>query len=386
MKSQFRHFIVNYLNQSASEEELDELSQWLKNPVNAQEFKSFVQIDYVIDHIMEDFNTEQEKRDFLSKIRKMQQQKKVRKLWARISGVAASILIIVSFSSLLDKDLDHDTVPVVVNNEIKPVKNNAVLLLETGEEVALQEGSALHTQNAVSNKEGLEYSQGAVADTDTEIAYNYLTVSRGSQFYVKLADGTKVWLNSESKLKYPVHFPKAQSRVVELLYGEAFFEVSPSVKHQGADFKVIHKEQEIQVLGTKFNVKAYSGETKVFTTLAEGKVQINTPREKHTLQPEQQAILNDNTYALSIHKVNLREEIGWVKGEFIIRQKNLKQIMRVLSRWYDMEVIFEDKELEDVKFVGRIQKDQEITEILDRIKNFGIIKNYEINEKQVRLR
>ncbi len=386
MKSQLRHFVVNYLTQSASEQELDELSQWLKNPVNAQEFKSFVQIDYAIDHIMEDFNTEQKKRDFLSKICKMQQQKKIRKLWTRISGVAASALIIISLSVLLNNNQEQsqDSMPVVVNNQVKPVKNNAILLLETGKEIALQEGRVLHTQNMVSSREGLEYSQGAVADT--EIAYNYLTVPRGGQFYVKLADDTKVWLNSESKLKYPVHFPKAQSRVVELLYGEAFFEVSPSVKHQGADFKVIHKEQEIQVLGTKFNVKAYSGETKVFTTLAEGKVQINTPREKHILQPEQQAILNDNTYALSIHKVNLREEIGWVNGEFIIRQKNLKQIMKVLSRWYDMEVIFEDKKLEDVKFVGRIQKDQEITEILDMIKNFGIIKNYEINEKQVRLR
>ncbi len=386
MKSQSRHFVVNYLTQSASEQELDELSQWLKNPVNAQEFKSFVQIDYAIDHIMEDFNTEQEKRDFLSKICKMQQQKKIRKLWTRISGVAASALIIISLSVLLNNNQEQsqDSMPVVVNNQVKPVKNNAILLLETGKEIALQEGRVLHTQNMVSSREGLEYSQGAVADT--EIAYNYLTVPRGGQFYVKLADGTKVWLNSESKLKYPVHFPKAQSRVVELLYGEAFFEVSPSVKHQGADFKVIHKEQEIQVLGTKFNVKAYSGETKVFTTLAEGKVQINTPRENHILQPEQQAILNDNTYALSIHKVNLREEIGWVNGEFIIRQKNLKQIMNVLSRWYDMEVIFEDKKLEDVKFVGRIQKDQEVTEILDMIKNFGIIKNYEIKEKQVRLR
>ena len=384
MKSKTRHFIVNYLTQTASEQELDELSQFLKNPVTAQEFKSFIQIDYALDHIKEDFNTEQEKREFFSKIHKMQQKIKVRKLWTRISGVAATILIIISLSVLLNKNTDRDIVPIIVNNEIKPVKNNAVLLLETGEEIVLQEGSALHTQNAVRSQEGLEYSEGDVADV--EIAYNYLTVPRGGQFQVKLADGTKVWLNSESKLKFPVHFPKAQSRVVELLYGEAFFEVSPSAKHQGADFKVIHKEQEIQVLGTKFNIKAYTGEAKVFTTLVEGKVQISTPREKHILEPQEQAVLNDNTYALTIHEVNLREETGWVNGEFIFRQKNLKQIMNNLSRWYDMDVIFENKELENVKFVGRIQKDQEITEILDKIKNFGIIKNYEIIEKQVKLR
>ncbi|MCC4226823.1 MULTISPECIES: FecR family protein [Zunongwangia] len=384
MKPQLRDFTVKYLNRTASERELDELSSWIKNPVNAKEFKSLVQMDYAIDHIMEDFNTEQEKKDFLSKIRKMQKQKKVRKLWTRISGVAASILIIISLSVLLDKDLAEDTVPLVVNNKIEPLKNHAVLLLETGEEIALEEGNASRIQNAVSSPEGLDYSEGDV--TDTKIAYNYLTVPRGGQFFVKLADGTKVWLNSESKLKYPVHFIRAQSRVVELLYGEAFFEVSSSLKHQGADFKVIHKEQEIQVLGTEFNIKAYAGETKVFTTLVEGKVQINTPREQQILLPEQQAILDDDTYTLSIHKVNLREETGWVNGEFIVRRKNLKQIMEVLSRWYDMDVIFERSELEEVKFIGRIQKDQEITKILNRIKSFGIIKNYEINEKQLRLR
>ncbi|WP_417887703.1 FecR family protein [Zunongwangia sp.] len=385
MKSKARYLIVKYLNQTASEQELDELSQWLKTPVNAKEFKSLVHIDYAIDHIMEDFNTQNEKRELLFKIRKMEQKKRVRKLWTRISGLAASVLIIISLSILLKKGQDSDTVPVVINNEIKPVRNNAILLLETGKEVALEEGSALHTQNAVRSSEGLEYVQSS-AKEDTEIAYNYLTVPRGGQFFVKLADETKVWLNSESKLKYPVHFPKSQSRVVELLYGEAFFEVSPSESHQGADFRVIHNEQEIQVLGTEFNIKAYSNEDKIFTTLVEGKVQLNTPRGKHILQPQQQAILNDNTYALSIHTVNLKEEIGWLTGEFIFRQKNLKQIMQVLSRWYDMDVIFENAELEDVKFVGRIQKDQEITEILDRIKNFGIIENYEINEKLVRLR
>ena len=100
MESQLRHFIVKYLNQTASEQELDELSRWIKNPVNAKEFKSLVHIDYAIGNIMEDFNTEQEKRDFLWKIRKIKQQKKVRKLWIRVSGAAASILIIISLSVL----------------------------------------------------------------------------------------------------------------------------------------------------------------------------------------------------------------------------------------------------------------------------------------------
>ena len=160
MKTEARNLIIKYLNQTASEEELDELSRWLKNPIHANEFKLLAKIDYAIDHIMEDFNTEQQKSDFLSKIRKMEQQKKVRKLWTRISGVAASVLIIISLSVFLNNNQEQveNSAPIVVNNQIKPVKNNAILLLETGEEIALNQGNELHTQNAVRSSEEVERS------------------------------------------------------------------------------------------------------------------------------------------------------------------------------------------------------------------------------------
>ena len=101
-----------------------------------------------------------------------------------------------------------------------------------------------------------------------------------------MSDGTQVWLNSESQLKYPVNFIKGQTRQVELVYGEAYFDVSPSVEHNGAKFKVFNQSQEVEVLGTEFNVKAYKDETNIYTTLVEGRVVIDNGALKQSLLPK----------------------------------------------------------------------------------------------------
>ncbi|WP_419213622.1 FecR family protein [Maribacter sp. X9] len=385
MTRQIEHLIVKYLNQEASAQEMDELAQWLKEPGHAELFQSYIRTNFAIDHIMKDFNTEDEKIKLLTTIREVEKAGKVRKLWVRISGVAASVLVLVSLFLLFnnEKQQGRDDLPIIVDNQIEPVMDKATLTLETGEEISLEEGRVLQTSDITGNEKGLEYREQESGD---RIVYNYLTVPRGGQFFIKLSDGTKVWLNSESRLKYPVAFPKGQSRQVELVYGEAYFDVSPNTEHNGLDFKVLHDRQQIQVLGTEFNVKAYKGEKNVYTTLVEGEVQISTPTEKYQLLPSQQAVLHGGTNIISIGPISVREEISWVNGEFIIKQKTLKEIMKVLSRWYDMDVVFENKELEDVKFVGVIRKNQEITEILNTIKNYKIIKNYEIHEQTITIR
>src|SRR5690606_10050143 len=104
--------------------------------------------------------------------------------------------------------------------------------------------------------------------------FNYLVVPRGGQYQIKLADGTEIWLNADTKIKYPIAFQPGETRTVELLYGEAYLLVSPSSKHQGDAFKIITNEQEVRVIGTAFNLTAYSDEEKIYTTLVEGKVHI----------------------------------------------------------------------------------------------------------------
>ena len=170
-----------------------------------------------------------------------------------------------------------------------------------------------------------------------------------------------------------------------MVYGEAYFEVSPSTNHKGAKFKVNHKAQEVEVLGTAFNVKAYKDETNIYTTLVEGKVEINTPNLKQILRPNQQSNVDIIENKLSVSVIDVSTEISWKNGIFTFNGKSLKEIMKVLSRWYDVEVVFENKELELIKFKGVLEKEQPIEEILAIMKSSSIT-DYEIKDKVIILK
>tara|TARA_A100001015_G_scaffold228140_1_gene257781 strand:+ start:44 stop:697 length:654 start_codon:yes stop_codon:yes gene_type:complete len=215
--------------------------------------------------------------------------------------------------------------------------------------------------------------------------YNYLSVPRGGQFSLLLSDGTKVWLNSESKLKYPVDFVEGQSREVYLLYGEAYFKVASSEKNQGDDFKVYHNEQEVRVLGTEFNIKAYKDEPEVLTTLVEGKVTVSNGKRTQEIAPGEQSRLNLETGTIHVSEVDVFSETSWMSGVFSFKKKPLKDIMRTLSRWYDMEVVFENKSLENKRFKGVLRRNQSIEEVLSVIMSSSL-HSYEINDKTVILK
>tara|TARA_R110002051_G_scaffold262474_1_gene322347 strand:+ start:96 stop:1262 length:1167 start_codon:yes stop_codon:yes gene_type:complete len=320
---------------------------------------------------------------------KVKPKKKTRKLYYKLAA-AASIALIISLTIFFNKsdDTNEFTEPIIVNNQIKAGTDKATLTLESGEEIALQKGQPVKTKNATGSGEEITYqtTKNQKPKTNTQIAYNILTIPRGGQFKTTLADGTIVWLNSESQIKYPVAFAEGKTRQVELVYGEAYFDVSPSTDHKGADFKVYHKAQEVKVLGTEFNVKAYKDEVQIFTTLVEGKVAIHTDIFNKTLEPGEQSVLNIVPNNISIKKVDIRPEIAWRDGVFIFKKKNLKDIMTTLSRWYDMDVVFLNKNLETIQFNGALNKNQSIVDLLNDIKNFGIIKNYEINNNKVTLK
>lgn len=267
-----------------------------------------------------------------------------------------------------------EVTPRIVNT-IVPGKDKATLTLEDGSLISLEKGASFKTKNAKSNGEQIVYQNAK--SNPSSIKYNYLTIPRGGQFSLKLSDGTEVWLNSESQLKYPVRFIEEETREVELVYGEAYFDVSPSTNHKGAKFKVLNNTQEIEVLGTEFNIKAYKDEVNIYTTLVEGKVAINTPNLKQLLTPNQQSILDTQNNTLSVIKVDVLEVISWKEGVFSFINKPLKDIMKVLSRWYDVDIIFENKELESVEFIGTLNKNQSIDEVLSIMKSFSL-NNYEI--------
>ena len=296
----------------------------------------------------------------------------------------AAIIAAILATAFIFKDVmfytQSNTTPLVVNSNIKPGTDKATLILENGTVVALEKGLSFKTQNISSNGEQIEYVSSGQSSKET--AYNILNIPRGGQFYLKLSDGTEVWLNSESQLRYPVTFLDGKTRKVELVYGEAYFKVSPSSEHQGAKFEVINNAQNLEVIGTQFNVKAYKDESNIYTTLVEGKIQINTSETKQILIPNQQSNVNVLNSEMSVEIVNVQNEISWINGIFSFKGKTLKDIMKVISRWYDVDIIFENKDLESIKFKGTLDKHQAIEEILSIMKSTSI-NNYEIKDQKI---
>lgn len=306
----------------------------------------------------------------------------VRKLYWKYAAIA-SVLILISLTVFLKEENNVQLADSIISNpNIEPGTDKAILTLSDGSQIALEKGKHIQTQNANSNGEEIIYK--TKQSNIKEAVYNYLTIPRKGQFFIKLSDGTKVWLNSESQLKYPVNFIKGESRQVELVYGEAYFDVSPSSNHKGSKFKVFNQSQEVQVLGTEFNIKAYKDETNVYTTLIEGKVDVIIDNNKQSLIPNQQINLDLKTNNVSIIKnVDTYNEISWKEGVFIFEGQPLKNIVKVLSRWYNLDFVFEDKSSEEKKFNGSLSRKLKINEILDIIKKFNKIKDYKINEKTV---
>ncbi|MDO5980937.1 FecR family protein [Flavivirga spongiicola] len=305
-------------------------------------------------------------------------KKSFKKRWYAITA-AASVALLISVSVLFNKKDPKINLPIIVNNNIKAGTDKAILTLEDGKDIALEKGQNYTTDNIVSNGEEITYKFRK--RNKAKILYNYLTTLAGGQFHITLSDGTKVWLNSESQLKYPVTFIEGETRRVELVYGEAYFDVSSSTEHKGSKFKVLNQAQEVEVLGTEFNIKAYKDENNIYTTLVEGKVAVNFENTQQVLFPNQQLNMNFKDNSTKVLSVDVYREISWKDGVFSFKNKALKDIMKVLSRWYEIEVIFENQELEDVTFNGALEKKLDITDILSIIDV-----DYEINNKTVTLK
>jgi ferric-dicitrate binding protein FerR (iron transport regulator) len=299
---------------------------------------------------------------------------------------AAAILVLMFVSKTIWTTIGKSTQEdkrsgVQINKGIEIGSDKAILTIEDGSQVVLEKGNTYKTQKATSNGEEIVYSNSNSSSL-RELVFNYLTVPRGGQFYVKLSDGTGVWLNSETRLKYPVSFTEGETREVELVYGEAYFEVSPSTEHQGSHFFVITKGQQVEVLGTEFNIKAYKDENQISTTLVEGKVTLKNGIQTKQLKPGYQLRLNKETQQMDISKVDVSDEISWKNGLFSFKDKSLYEITKVLSRWYDVNVEFENKELRQITFNGVFRKAQKIENILNILKNTNEI-DYSINQNTI---
>jgi transmembrane sensor len=250
----------------------------------------------------------------------------------------------------------------IVKHDVDPGDNKAVLTLANGSKLILDSakiGLLNQSGNIVINKtkDGqVVYSADKGQQQNGPIAYNTISTPTGGQYQVVLPDGSKVWLNSASSLKFPTAFT-GNERDVELT-GEGYFEVA---KNKAKPFNVKVKDIDVYVLGTHFNIMAYGDEAAVKTTLLEGSVRLTQGKVSNLLKPGQQGVINDK--GIKIIDVDTDEAVAWKNGFFDFERANIQDIMKQLSRWYGTEVMYEGK-IPDDEFVGKISRDVKLSQVL----------------------
>lgn len=298
----------------------------------------------------------------------LQQEVKVIRLWPRIA-VAASIVLLLGTGIFYFSKPNEQTIKIVEKaKEISPGGKKGILTLSNGKQIVLSDISAKDTiakegeevTIKVDEKGVITYTLNPNAAVSKESAnlFNTLSTPTGGQYNIILADGTKVYLNTASSIKYPTQF-NGNQRVVEL-EGEAYFEVA---KNKNKAFIVKSNDQAIEVLGTHFNVHAYRNESVIKTTLLEGSVAVAYKNQKLVLKPGEQSNVSNNFNKIEIKKVDTEAAVAWKNGRFKFDNADLKSVMKQLERWYGINVEYRGN-VSDVRFNGGTFMNKNLSEVL----------------------
>lgn len=302
--------------------------------------------------------------------------------WQKIA-VAASLAGIVLLTALFIRQ-QGPAQTTTVKNDVRPGGNKAILTLGDGRKVILDSTANGKIANqsgiTVTKKQAglLTYtviSTPKISAPANSLAYNMIETPRGGQYQVILPDGSRVWLNAASSIRFPAAFT-AVERKVEIT-GEAYFEV---VRNPKRPFLVVSDNQIVKVLGTHFNVRAYSNDPAVITTLLEGSVRVSTKDNIHkVLVPGQRAVLRAG--ALQVEDANIEEAVAWKNGYFRFNDEKIESVMRQLSRWYNIEVSYEGP-ISDEEFNGRISRFKNISQVLKMLEQTKGV-HFKIAERKV---
>ena len=295
--------------------------------------------------------------------------RKSRRMTLRWS-IAASIILLVglfvgrTISGVRDIHEEQE----LAKSVMQPGTSKAILMMADGKEVVLEQGQNLNILlnervRVATSSQGIVYEEHGKGMVTEE--YNKLTTPVGGEYSLVLSDGTKVFLNADSELKYPVEFSDGK-RIVDLK-GEAYFEVH---KDSLRPFIVRMNGAEVTVLGTSFNVNTYGDDGQIYTTLVNGSVRVASMKNKQEemLKPGMQSVMNVQSGLLTGREVDVEPYVAWREGRFVFRAMTLDLIMRQLQRWYDFEVFYQNSELKDYEFRGVIKRDMDLDKVLSVIK------------------
>lgn len=375
--------ITHSLQGEAGKEEREILKQWLASSVKNRELYEQLQKGELLDQKLIDYNMIDRAGDcekFIATRRKRN------RLSNRTFARYAAILLLplgVALAILLWKSKPEPVVSIA--EVIKPGGYKAILTTGGGERVILSDSTLapLREQNGmIVNVQNNKVSYEAPQDTlvaETQPIFNTLQVPRGGEYVLTLSDGTQVWLNAESEIRYPIQFT-GDKRVV-YLEGEAFFTVTPDKEKP---FIVVSPKASVSVLGTEFNLRAYADEGNVQTTLVTGSVIMQSEKYKQQIKlvPGEQGTLDIKTGNLRKQEVDTYLYSAWKDGRFVFRNTRLEDLFNILSRWYDLHVFYLNTEAKDIRFTGDINKTEDFKSILKIIENNERV-TFNVNQRTV---
>ena len=352
--------LLAYLLDELDDVGREEVELWLEESErNREYFREFQRIHLELQwgvyarEVKSDFNV----------MRKKLRKRSSLRIWY---GVAAAMVILLSVGGMLlwdSEKVEEKSVQVAKKKTIQPGKSQAILVLSSGEEVAmgnvaqqLEEKDGTSVVVSETGRISYEAAEGnEVTAKDTTRVMNRLVIPRGGEFNLTLSDGTRVWLNAETELRYPVQF-NGKERVV-YLKGEAYFEVA---KNKKKPFLVQVDDMAVKVYGTEFNVNTYN---KIETVLVTGSVSMNQGGKEVLLKPNQKGVFDQVSGKITVADVDVLAYVSWKNGDFIFRNESLNSIMDKLSRWYGLEVLYQDARLQNVRLSGNLKRYKDVREL-----------------------
>lgn len=365
--SYYQSIYQQFLSNNCTKEELEELLSYLEHKDG--ELVLCIEIDKVLQNFSTYTIQESEQADRLVQrldpiiqeyivIPNTKVSKAKTKNWIVAAAIVSLLLGIWSFQFLFTPNIKDQKDKLIVDQgeKLEPGTNRATVILNDGSTYVLSENQ----EGIQMNEDGIQYTNGEVLIDNLPLMQLVVQTPRAGQYSLTLPDGSKVWMNAASTIRYPSRFEDAE-RTVEI-DGEAYFEVS---KDKNRPFVVKTKKETIRVLGTNFNVNAYDEDSKSTIALLEGSVRVDAKLgQSKILKPNQQVI---NTGELRVQRIDPTEALAWRNGEFMFNDVALAEVMKQIERWYDIEVLIDDS-LKSMLIWGTISKYENLDKVLNIIK------------------
>ncbi|MBS7197445.1 MAG: FecR domain-containing protein [Bacteroidales bacterium] len=350
-----------------SEEEERALQQWRdESPENEQLYESEMNTEYIVQksHDVARVNIVNGYINVLLKRKRNVRVRRVRRIVSIAAGVVLPLLAVVLWYGTRERieDVSEQVASVIRHGGVKAELvladgTTRILGSEVTDSLLVQQGANIVVQN-----QGVSY---CVDSSVVEERYNTLRVPRGGEYSITLSDGTIVYLNSESELRYPVNFVGRDRRVY--LSGEAYFDV---VQDEAHPFIVDMGNSSVRVLGTSFDVRAYADEDEVLTTLVQGSVKFSAGKEFVTLEPGKQAVLGKSG-SIETREVDTYLYTAWKEGVFAFKRQRLEEIMKVVARWYDVNIFWENVSQKEVTFTGKMKRYDDFSKVVEVLEMTG---------------